>query len=1408
MAKKLNKLGVENSLWNNIRANKGSGKAPTKEMLKQERKINAKYEEGGTTFIKDNRSIRKTTGKAINPNRDLKTKKYSREAIENLAQSAINNKLDPYTTIAQGLVETGLDARGEENIGHTLYTDPKLHRETTQYEDMVYNIKEGNKRALNKSKKSEADIIQGYNGYGKLYPSTEASFHGGKSKAFYGVPIPKNGLDMNTNPLYGKEVMDIRDNVLAKNKSFTNLVNQFQGPTAPISHPKNSFANSISEAIRKKITSGRSYKDINNTISGEGNESIVIDGFAKGGTVKENKYSKNKPTYKPKFPGKLETNQVDDTYVAPAVSDMRSAEQKKLEYKNYKDSQKLGKSIQNIAVQTALDQVNIPYTEGMKNTRRNFPIGTMINSANDVNDLSSFSNPYLGVINTSLNRIKPSVPVMGDLAVNALQEGLQRGDEEYATNDFKAKKYLKEKGIAPKNIGYIKPFAKGGKVPIKVTDPNDPRLRAYNDSNALYNFSNQERVNNIIKQGFAYDTKNNKIKNNIFSEKDKAEYQKTSGVNSKKGLQKIVQSGNNGTRDNGYNGEMDTKAQYELMHGKIAPVASANTYDKQWRKKKYLYEDELGNTLGGSELFKDEKGFRKNPNYGNPLPKDKAGKVIRNFFEIPIYKKPVQPYIYEKSKPIIEQNVLQPVVNQEPDFQPDMVQLNNNPNYDKTKLYQGYDFMQQTGLRPGDYTETQVQEAMKNKGLPKKSLGGRVLPKFYKGGVKPAGTWAGTDRSGKAIQTNFANSTAGENVETGAGIAGAAVPILTSFIPDDRITDSEGNEVGSKESMGKGILNGAAQGASMGAAAGPWGAAIGAGVGAIYGGVTNSMNNADVDRAQQQANMRIQNRNISNSVLTNKNMFSTNTSNNDQMIAAKGGTVVNEDMGNPNAELELNETFRDPMTGETGMVDGPSHDDGGIEMSLAEGTQIWSDRLKHNGRTFASLTKPIINKIANIEKGLDTNPNSRFKQNSIKLLNAQLDFFFNIQESNKQQDEMKRTLKKQEGGVVDDMGNYHYANGGIYIKPENRGKFTAYKERTGKTTEEALHSPNAHVRQMANFAKNAAGWKHAEGGYVLPKFYEAGTFNDPEIIESRPLAPLTFEIPEPKLPQVYNSTPYIQKRGNQNPYKGTDITGNKTVDSNGNIVEKPTTDQSGNTSQGYFRNNKGELMQAGALAGSAAMQLRNINNLAAPGIRPDVRLTGAIPNPKYVDLSAERGAINRAAMNAMGNRDFGNSATAQAFKNKARINQLEQAGKSYLTQENVNADIYNKFAGMRGEAGMKEAMMNNEIANSNLENRYKFNESRVGNRNAVIGDIGKGVSDIGRNRTNYSNQLEMANIYGNAREGTVQNQMLGDTESARAMFNAGTPEQKTAWNAERAKRNLPPFKYGGMIKKRSLKSNY
>lgn len=64
------------------------------------------------------------------------------------------------------------------------------------------------------------------------------------------------------------------------------------------------------------------------------------------------------------------------------------------------------------------------------------------------------------------------------------------------------------------------------------------------------------------------------------------------------------------------------------------------------------------------------------------------------------------------------------------------------------------------------------------------------------------------------------------------------------------------------------------------------------------------------------------------------------------------------------------------------------------------------------------------------------------------------------------------------------------AKSGIHIKPENKGKFTAYKNRTGKTTEEALHSKDPHVRKMANFAKNAKKWKHGEDGLDMDYYDE------------------------------------------------------------------------------------------------------------------------------------------------------------------------------------------------------------------------------------------------------------------------------------------------------------------------------
>ena len=61
--------------------------------------------------------------------------------------------------------------------------------------------------------------------------------------------------------------------------------------------------------------------------------------------------------------------------------------------------------------------------------------------------------------------------------------------------------------------------------------------------------------------------------------------------------------------------------------------------------------------------------------------------------------------------------------------------------------------------------------------------------------------------------------------------------------------------------------------------------------------------------------------------------------------------------------------------------------------------------------------------------------------------------------------------------------NKEYAKGGkIHIKPENRGKFTALKKRTGHSASWFKAHGTPAQKKMAVFALNARKWKHSHGG--------------------------------------------------------------------------------------------------------------------------------------------------------------------------------------------------------------------------------------------------------------------------------------------------------------------------------------
>lgn len=63
---------------------------------------------------------------------------------------------------------------------------------------------------------------------------------------------------------------------------------------------------------------------------------------------------------------------------------------------------------------------------------------------------------------------------------------------------------------------------------------------------------------------------------------------------------------------------------------------------------------------------------------------------------------------------------------------------------------------------------------------------------------------------------------------------------------------------------------------------------------------------------------------------------------------------------------------------------------------------------------------------------------------------------------------------KEEEGDFDELDEKK--NNSIEINPENKGKFTATKKRTGKSTEELTHSKNPLTRKRAIFAQNAKKW--------------------------------------------------------------------------------------------------------------------------------------------------------------------------------------------------------------------------------------------------------------------------------------------------------------------------------------------
>jgi hypothetical protein len=165
--------------------------------------------------ISDTRKVDSVTGKPVGDSGSL-TRSADPALLRQIIQESKRQKVDPYTALAMAHQESGFS---EDNPFHLLgggKTDDPV-------KEGVAFLKDKLDYARRLGKTDEASQIQAFNGYGKVGSHTE-----GNQKMMYGIDVSKAPIDMNKTPVYGKRVLDIRENILKKNPEIAKLVAETQ----------------------------------------------------------------------------------------------------------------------------------------------------------------------------------------------------------------------------------------------------------------------------------------------------------------------------------------------------------------------------------------------------------------------------------------------------------------------------------------------------------------------------------------------------------------------------------------------------------------------------------------------------------------------------------------------------------------------------------------------------------------------------------------------------------------------------------------------------------------------------------------------------------------------------------------------------------------------------------------------------------------------------------------------------------------------------------------------------------------------------------------------------------------------------------------------------------------------------
>jgi len=171
--------------------------------------------------IRDTRQVDPITGQPV-PDTNRLHVKADVQPLKHIITKAKEHGIDPYTALAIAHQETMFKGEYSDNP-FNLLSGGRLNPDTAGVDRVELSMQElTDKYAYAKKlgKSTEAEQLQAWNGYGKV---GGGSF-GGTVKKAYGIDVSQNPIDMNTNPVYGQRVIDIRDNILKANPDIRKLV--------------------------------------------------------------------------------------------------------------------------------------------------------------------------------------------------------------------------------------------------------------------------------------------------------------------------------------------------------------------------------------------------------------------------------------------------------------------------------------------------------------------------------------------------------------------------------------------------------------------------------------------------------------------------------------------------------------------------------------------------------------------------------------------------------------------------------------------------------------------------------------------------------------------------------------------------------------------------------------------------------------------------------------------------------------------------------------------------------------------------------------------------------------------------------------------------------------------------------